>query len=122
MASNDTDLTCAICLELSVEPCTLSCMHSYCKTCMVNSIKNDSSNKCTITCPGCRHVENIGTHDQYVIKKNSTLANIDISKYEGQIQKDDSRQSSGKYIMLYPILHSSEFAVPFAETRSLANQ
>jgi hypothetical protein len=95
MASLDTDLTCAICLEFFVDPCTLTCMHSYCKGCITSLIEDDGSkNKAIyVACPVCRHIENIGTRGQYTLRKNFTLANI-VSKYGGQIQKDASRQPS----------------------------
>ncbi|XP_056014752.1 E3 ubiquitin-protein ligase TRIM62-like [Ostrea edulis] len=95
MASLDTDLTCAICLELFVDPCSLTCMHSYCKACIISLIKHDSSNNSTLTCPECRHVENIGTRGDYALRKNFTLANI-VSKYGVHIQKDTSRQPRTK--------------------------
>ncbi|XP_062602404.1 E3 ubiquitin-protein ligase TRIM39-like [Saccostrea cucullata] len=81
MACLDPELSCAICLELFVDPCTLTCMHSYCHECLVKLIEEDvTASQTSVTCPQCRQVENLGTKGYKAIKRNFTLANI-VNKY-----------------------------------------
>ncbi|XP_062604682.1 E3 ubiquitin-protein ligase TRIM62-like [Saccostrea cucullata] len=83
MACLDPELSCAICLELFVDPCTLTCLHSYCRGCIVKLIEEDvTANRTRVTCPQCRHVQNLGARGYKAIKRNSTLANI-VNKYTG---------------------------------------
>ncbi|GBG91071.1 hypothetical protein CBR_g51805 [Chara braunii] len=44
------ELSCAVCLEICVEPSTTTCGHSFCSSCLRSSIQ-----RCGPKCPKCRH-------------------------------------------------------------------
>ena len=58
MASKAVDLEkqveCPICLEQFKEPKVLSCLHSYCKSCLQKYVTKTSDKQHKITCPECR--------------------------------------------------------------------
>lgn len=43
------DCRCPVCLEIFIEPVTLPCTHTFCKTCFLESV-----DKATLCCPMCR--------------------------------------------------------------------
>lgn len=56
-------ITCAICLSLFEDPRTLSCLHTYCKKCLVSALEKitplqkdvaGGNGRKTIQCPACR--------------------------------------------------------------------
>lgn len=49
------DLSCAVCAEIFVEPCTLHCGHSFCQLCLAAIWKsNRSKSPLYLYCPVCR--------------------------------------------------------------------
>ncbi|CAN0260492.1 unnamed protein product, partial [Ectocarpus sp. 8 AP-2014] len=44
-------LECAVCLSLVCEPVSLSCGHSFCRVCLVNTLRRNKKK-----CPTCRAV------------------------------------------------------------------
>ena len=46
-------LRCAVCIEQFKEPKVLSCLHTYCKECLVKLVKKKGRDH-IITCPECR--------------------------------------------------------------------
>lgn len=43
-------LTCGVCLDLFLNPCTLPCGHTFCKACLLLWFASNA-----IKCPVCRH-------------------------------------------------------------------
>ena len=50
----EKQVECPICLEQFKEPKVLSCLHSYCKSCLQKYVTKTSDKQHKITCPECR--------------------------------------------------------------------
>ncbi|XP_067673002.1 E3 ubiquitin-protein ligase TRIM71-like [Haliotis asinina] len=52
----DNFLTCSICFEMYMDPCTLRCDHTFCRKCVTSYIqtRRDAVQSKTIPCPCCR--------------------------------------------------------------------
>ncbi|CAM9795495.1 unnamed protein product [Ectocarpus sp. 13 AM-2016] len=61
-------LECAVCLSLVCEPVSLSCGHSFCRVCLVNTLRRNKKK-----CPTCRAVCHNSAEDQ---PEDVMLANI----------------------------------------------
>lgn len=48
------DLTCTICKQIFLDPMTLGCSHSFCKSCLLKLIQTESENSKCCLCPLCR--------------------------------------------------------------------
>ena len=48
------ELVCPLCMGTFVQPLSLSCLHSYCETCLVSLVR--AKNTVWIDCPECRAV------------------------------------------------------------------
>ncbi|XP_067671192.1 tripartite motif-containing protein 72-like [Haliotis asinina] len=80
------ELTCPICLQIYQDPVVMSCMHSYCRTCLkdLHVKSNTAEESCdtrlkssnTLPCPECRAVTSFGLEGVDGLPKNFTLASI----------------------------------------------
>ncbi|CAN0381070.1 unnamed protein product [Lampetra fluviatilis] len=66
-----SDFSCSICLELFKVPVSLSCGHSFCKSCIESHWAVQSA-KARFTCPECREIY----YQKPKLSKNILLANI----------------------------------------------
>ncbi|XP_078738693.1 tripartite motif-containing protein 14-like [Lampetra fluviatilis] len=66
-----SDFSCSICLELFKVPVSLSCGHSFCKSCIESHWAVQSA-KARLTCPECREIY----YQKPKLSKNILLANI----------------------------------------------
>ena len=52
------ELSCSICFDLLMDPCSLSCGHTFCELCLAKVWKNEAQNwmeqPSSILCPSCR--------------------------------------------------------------------
>lgn len=71
MAALETQLECQICLSLICEPITIPCGHSFCRTCLVQSLRKSKKQ-----CVTCRSICNI---DPVQASENIMLKNIALS-------------------------------------------
>ncbi|XP_046359598.2 tripartite motif-containing protein 10-like [Haliotis rufescens] len=57
----DNFLTCSICTEVFTDPCTLTCDHSFCRTCLNQYLQSrqDVTQSRTIPCPYCRQTTRV---------------------------------------------------------------
>ncbi|XP_037533894.1 E3 ubiquitin-protein ligase rnf168 [Nematolebias whitei] len=63
---NRDDCLCPVCLEIFIEPVTLPCTHTFCKSCFLESV-----DKSTLCCPLCR--KRISTWARLNSKKNTLV-------------------------------------------------
>lgn len=61
------DCLCPVCLEIYMEPVTLPCTHTFCKTCFLESV-----DKATLCCPMCRRRVSTWARQN---SRNKTLVN-----------------------------------------------
>uniref|UniRef100_A0A8C7YWY4 RING-type E3 ubiquitin transferase n=1 Tax=Oryzias sinensis TaxID=183150 RepID=A0A8C7YWY4_9TELE len=66
-ALSPEDCRCPVCLEIFVEPVTLPCTHTFCKSCFLESV-----DKAALCCPLCR--KRVSTWAR-LHSKNQTLVN-----------------------------------------------
>ena len=66
------DIKCAVCLDVYKDPHLLSCLHSFCKTCLV---KLSTSSYRKIKCPTCRKVHLLSHSGVDGLLPNTYLAN-----------------------------------------------
>lgn len=48
------DISCIVCAEVLVDPCTLHCGHSFCQLCLASVWKNRAVSPANLHCPICR--------------------------------------------------------------------
>ncbi|KAK5599108.1 hypothetical protein CRENBAI_025970 [Crenichthys baileyi] len=60
------DCLCPVCLEIFIEPVTLPCTHTFCKSCFLESV-----DKATLCCPMCR--KRVSTWARLHSKKNTLV-------------------------------------------------
>ncbi|XP_051521252.1 E3 ubiquitin-protein ligase rnf168-like isoform X1 [Myxocyprinus asiaticus] len=65
-----SDCLCPVCLDIFLEPVTLPCTHTFCKTCFLETV--DKSNMC---CPLCR--KRVSTWAR-LNSRNKTLVNMEL--------------------------------------------
>ncbi|KAK3091051.1 hypothetical protein FSP39_016782 [Pinctada imbricata] len=71
----DDFLTCNICLEIYQEPKILSCLHSFCRTCLEKHLDKSKSNK-NLICPLCREVTLLKQERVEGLKNNFFIQNL----------------------------------------------
>uniref|UniRef100_A0A8C3KGC4 RING-type domain-containing protein n=1 Tax=Calidris pygmaea TaxID=425635 RepID=A0A8C3KGC4_9CHAR len=59
---------CSICLEIFQDPVSIHCGHSFCRSCITETWKGQTTN---FSCPQCRK-----TGDQMTLRPNWELANV----------------------------------------------
>ena len=50
----EEEITCSICGDLFTDPKTIPCLHTFCKQCIVKSIKSNKKMASVVCCPLCR--------------------------------------------------------------------
>ncbi|MEQ2213559.1 hypothetical protein XENOCAPTIV_016911 [Xenoophorus captivus] len=65
-ALSQEDCLCPVCLEIFIEPVTLPCTHTFCKSCFLESV-----DKATLCCPMCR--KRVSTWVRHNSKKNTLV-------------------------------------------------
>jgi Lon protease-like protein len=100
-------LECNICLSLLCEPISLSCGHTYCRVCLVKSLRRHKKQ-----CPGCRevcHVSAENAAENYVIK--SLAMALDPNLYKQRVQEGLAEKEA--WLNLYPIFFYGQKLLPF---------
>ena len=76
------EMCCAICLEQFKEPKVLTCLHSYCKGCLVKLVKKKGPEH-IIICPECRQEVKVSSR----LEKDITCPVMNISQRERKNSK-----------------------------------
>lgn len=90
MASNTkVSATCGNCSETYKDPRMLTCLHSFCKKCLIKIF--EESTKSTLTCPLCSEASPVPTQGvEYLPKDYRKAYEVEIAEYEGLIKGDSS--------------------------------
>lgn len=84
-----SDCLCPVCLEIFLEPVTLPCSHTFCKSCFLETV--DKSNMC---CPLCR--KRVSTWAR-LNSRNKTLVNKDLwQRIQNAFPEQCQRRLSGQ--------------------------
>uniref|UniRef100_A0A8C5PZ77 Uncharacterized protein n=1 Tax=Leptobrachium leishanense TaxID=445787 RepID=A0A8C5PZ77_9ANUR len=86
MASADLrdELTCSICLSIYTDPVTLTCGHSFCRTC-IEEVLDTQERSGVYTCPECR----AELEERPSLEKNRKLSNIAESFQSSHPEKEE---------------------------------
>ena len=68
-ANLEKQVECPICLEQFKEPKVLSCLHSYCKSCLQKYVTKTSDKQHKITCPECRQETQVLSRSPMISEK-----------------------------------------------------
>lgn len=99
-------LECSICLSLLCEPISLSCGHTYCRVCLVKSLRRHKKQ-----CPGCRevcHVVAEDAHENITIK--SLAIALDPELYKQRVAEVAVEKES--FTSVYPIFFYNQTLLP----------
>ena len=55
-------LQCSLCLDIYDDPKCLTCLHSFCKTCIDETLQFNHDGSARIVCPECKEETSIGLH------------------------------------------------------------
>lgn len=99
------EMCCAICLEQFKEPKVLTCLHSYCKGCLVKLVKKKGPEH-IIICPECRQEVKITDGDVDKLPPNFWLNN-----FMTLLSMQDSSMASSKKTLLCEHCDSGDPAV-----------
>ena len=103
-----TLLECGICLSLLCEPISLSCGHTYCRVCLVKSLRQHKKQ-----CPGCReicHVSAENAAENIVIKSMAIALEPELYQQrlaEGEIEKR-------VWTSVYPVFFYNKVELPYS--------
>jgi hypothetical protein len=102
----DKALECPLCLSLICQPLSISCGHSFCRVCLVRSLRRSKKK-----CPQCRAVCHITAEiaeENIMIK---TLAmNFDPTEYASRLLESETEKKS--WSALLPIFYYNETLFP----------
>lgn len=116
LAESSTDLTlqraavtalqCSLCLSLLCEPISIACGHTFCRVCLVESLRRHKK-----SCPSCRAVCHVAAENaaENIIIKNLAIL-FDPDTYETRLQ--EVRLEKESWTALYPIFYYNSVMFP----------
>jgi hypothetical protein len=99
-------LQCSLCLSLICEPITIPCGHSFCRICLVQSLRRHKKQ-----CPECRTICHLTaeTATENIMLKNLAMT-IDSSTYALRLQEVQLQRET--WTALYPIFYYNSTMFP----------
>lgn len=83
-------LECSICLNFIVEPVTISCGHTFCKMCLVKSLRRHKKK-----CPTCRSVCHVSPEDAPTNSMIKSLAlSVDAELYARRLLEHEAEKQT----------------------------
>jgi len=101
-----TILECNLCLSLLCEPISISCGHTFCRVCLVKSLRQHKKQ-----CPSCRAVCHVAAENaaENIIIKSMAMA-IDSHLYSSRLEEFAEEKAS--WTTLYPIFYYNSALFP----------
>jgi hypothetical protein len=102
----DKALECPLCLSLICQPLSISCGHSFCRVCLVRSLRRSKKK-----CPQCRAVCHITAEiaeENIMIKTLAT--NFNPTEYASRLLESEAEKKS--WSALLPIFYYNETLFP----------
>lgn len=99
-------LQCSVCMSLICEPISISCGHSFCRVCLVESLRRHQKR-----CPSCRavcHVTAETASENYLIKSMALI--VDQETYMLRLQEAQLQKES--WTALYPVFYYNSAMFP----------
>jgi hypothetical protein len=99
-------LECSLCLSLICEPISTGCGHSFCRVCLVKSLRRHKKR-----CPSCREVCHImaeNAAENVMIKSMAML--LDQETYLARLE--EAKQEKASWTTLYPIFYYNSTIFP----------
>jgi hypothetical protein len=95
----ETTLECALCLSILCEPISIPCGHSFCRVCLVKSLRRHKKR-----CPSCREICHISpeTASENIIIK-SLAVSLDPTLYNQKL--DEAAAEKAYWTTVYPIFY-----------------
>lgn len=99
-------LECNLCLSLLCEPISISCGHTFCRVCLVKSLRQHKKQ-----CPSCRAVCHVAAENaaENIIIKSMAMA-IDSHMYRRRLEEFAEEKAS--WTTLYPIFYYNSALFP----------
>jgi len=100
-------LECSICLSMLCEPISLSCGHTYCRVCLVKSLRRHKKQ-----CPGCREVCHVSAENaaENIVIKSLAIA-LDPNLYQQRLSEGMAEKEA--WLNLYPIFFYGQKLLPY---------
>lgn len=101
-----SSLECSLCLNTVCEPITIPCGHSFCRVCLVKSLRRHKKK-----CPSCREVCHVTAENaaENIMIKNIAIA-LDPNMYTLRLAEAEAEKSS--WSAIYPIFYYNETLFP----------
>jgi Lon protease-like protein len=99
-------LQCSLCLSLLCEPISIACGHTFCRVCLVESLRRHKK-----SCPSCRAVCHVAaeTAAENIIIKNLAIL-FDSDTYQTRLE--EVRLEKENWTALYPIFYYNSVMFP----------
>lgn len=101
-----SSLECSLCLSLICEPISIACGHSFCRVCLVKSLRRHKKR-----CPSCReicHVQAETASENVMIKSLASM--IDPTTYASRLAESQIEKES--WTALYPMFYYNSAMFP----------
>lgn len=99
-------LECSLCLNLICQPISISCGHTFCRLCLVKSLRHHKKK-----CPTCREICHISAENAPENIMIKTIVNaLAAEAYAMRLIEAESEKAS--WAALYPIFYYNSIMVP----------
>jgi len=99
-------IECALCLSMVCEPISISCGHTFCRVCLVKSLRRSKKK-----CPSCRSVCHIVAEDaqENIMIKNIALS---INPFSYQMRLAEAELEKSTWTSLLPVFYYNQCLFP----------
>ena len=83
--TSEKEVKCSVCMEYLREPKLLSCLHCFCKECLMSKFAEWSQEN-TIRCPICNEATEVPNNDLFFLPTLNFLENIHVTAYKAKLR------------------------------------